>query len=252
MIAQFFEVQIKDGQINRYLDLAASLKPALQAMGGCLFIDRFKSLSRNNLLLSYQIWQDEGSMVAWRVDPAHHKVQEAGRERIFDDYRIRIGQVIYEERPGQSVWCPARLGAYNDPKRRPPTFVVAAEFRHQGRSLASSWTGEVFESVYRPGIFALLVDVPSVEDGIACGRRLLADPTTEYFRVIEVARDYGMFNRGEAPQYYPPVQSRCRCARGREMRRIVAALSSTGCSSCFTTTPLPGCTLWPAPCSPCS
>jgi hypothetical protein len=45
-------VQIKDGRVNTYMDLAASLKPALTAMGGCLFIDRFKSLTRENLLLS--------------------------------------------------------------------------------------------------------------------------------------------------------------------------------------------------------
>src|SRR5262249_58421568 len=72
MISQFFEVQIKEGLINRYMDLAASLKPALTAMGGCLFIDRFKSLTRENLLLSYQIWQDEGSMTACRARRRHH------------------------------------------------------------------------------------------------------------------------------------------------------------------------------------
>src|SRR3954466_12077024 len=127
MIAQFFEVQIKEGQINRYLDLAASLKPSLEAMGGCLFMDRFKSLNRKNLLLSYQIWQDEGSMIAWRGDPKHHKVQEAGREQVFDDYRIRISQVLHEERPKKSAWRPERLSAYNDPQRRPPTTIVASE-----------------------------------------------------------------------------------------------------------------------------
>ena len=83
MISQFFEVQIKEGQVDRYLSLAASLRPSLDAMGGCLFIDRFKSLSRKNLLLSYQIWQDEGSMIAWRVDPTHHIVQETGREKFL-------------------------------------------------------------------------------------------------------------------------------------------------------------------------
>src|SRR5256885_10803008 len=97
MIAQFFEVQIKEGQINRYLDLAASLKPSLEAMGGCLFIDRFKSLNRKNLLLSYQIWQDEGSMIAWRGDPKHHKGQEVGREQVFDAYRIRISQGLSQD-----------------------------------------------------------------------------------------------------------------------------------------------------------
>jgi quinol monooxygenase YgiN len=46
----------------QYLDLAAALKPDLEAMSGCLFIDRFRSLTRENLLLSYQIWQDEAAL----------------------------------------------------------------------------------------------------------------------------------------------------------------------------------------------
>src|SRR5262245_52878964 len=169
MMSQFFEIQIKEGRIDHYLDFAAALKPSLEAMGGCLFIDRFKSLTRRNCLLSYQIWQDEGSMVAWRVDPKHHAVQEAGRERILDDYRIRISQVVYEERPAGSVWRPERLSPYNDPKRRPPTFVVAAESRNPGLPLETPWARDDFESVYRPGIFAHLVDVPSPDDGIALG-----------------------------------------------------------------------------------
>ncbi len=174
-------------------------------MGGCLFIDRFKSLSRKNLVLSYQIWQDEGSMIAWRVDPKHHAVQETGREKVFDDYRIRIAQVLHEERPGKSPWRPERLSPYNDPKRRPPTFVVASESRSPELPVQRNWKRDVFESVYRPGVFAHLVDVPSSEEGITLGQRLLSDSATEYFRVIEVLRDYGMFDRVEAPQYYPPV-----------------------------------------------
>src|SRR5437660_12619850 len=109
MIGLFFEVETRPGRRDQYLDLAASLKPELEAMGGCLFIDRFRSLTRSNLLLSYQIWQDEGSMIAWRVDPKHHTVQEAGREKIFDDYRIRISQVLHEERPAKAPWRPERL-----------------------------------------------------------------------------------------------------------------------------------------------
>jgi heme-degrading monooxygenase HmoA len=205
MISQFFEVQMREGQINRYLDLAASLKPSLELMGGCLLIDRFKSLSRKNLLLSYQIWQDEGSMIAWRVDAKHHTVQEIGREQVFADYRIRIAQVIHEERPEKAAWRPERLSPYNDPKRRPPTFVVASESRNRQLPAESPLKRDVFESVYRPGIFAHLVDVPSPDAGLDFGRQLFADSTTEYFRVFEVMRDYGMFNRGEAPQYYAPV-----------------------------------------------
>lgn len=206
MISLFFEVQIKEGQVDRYLDLAASLKPSLEAMGGCLFLDRFRSLTRKNLVLSYQIWEDEGSMTAWRVDPKHHTVQAAGRERVFDDYRIRVSQVLHEEKPGKPAWRPERLSPYNDPKRRPPTFVLVSESRSAKLPLETQWTHDVFESVYRPGVFAHVVGVPSPAEGIATGRELFAEPTTGYFRVLEVMRDYGMFARAEAPQYYPPVR----------------------------------------------
>jgi heme-degrading monooxygenase HmoA len=210
LISQFFEVQIKEGRINRYLDLAASLKPSLEAMGGCLCLDRFKSLTRKNLLLSYQIWRDEGSMIAWRVDAKHHSVQETGREQVFADYRIRIAQVIHEERPEKSAWRPERLSPYNDPERQPPTFVVASESQNRELPIETHWKRDAFESVYRPGVFAHLVDVPSSDAGVSFGRQLFADSTSEYFRVFEVMRDYGMFNRAEAPQYYPPVPAATR------------------------------------------
>jgi heme-degrading monooxygenase HmoA len=159
MISQFFDVQIKAGLINRYMDLAASLKPALTAMGGCLFIDRFKSLARENLLLSYQIWQDEGAMTAWRADANHHGIQKTGREKIFSDYRIRIAQVIYEARPGKPVWQPERRTSYNDPARRPPTYVIASESKDAELPVTTQWRRDCFESMSRAGYFAHLVDL---------------------------------------------------------------------------------------------
>ena len=206
MICQFFEVQTKPGHRDQYLDLAASLRPALDAMGGCLFIDRFRSLSRENLLLSYQIWQDEGALTAWRVHGPHHKIQEIGRERVFSDYRIRIAQVIHEARPNQPVWRPDRRTPYNDPARRRPTYVLAAESKSAELPVSTEWRRDAFSSVYREGIFAHLIDVPDQQSGIAFGASLFDDPTTEYFRVFEVMRDYGMYDRTEAPQYYPPVE----------------------------------------------
>ena len=60
----------------------------------------------------------------------------------------------------------------------------------------------------------------------------------EYFRIVEVMRDYGMYDRAEAPQYYPPVEtettvvgcgesatSSVRCTI-RSMRRVVACTLS--------------------------
>src|SRR5262245_61107363 len=208
MIGLFFEVQSREGHQDQYLNLAASLRPALDAIGGCLFIDRFKSLSRKNLLLSYQIWQDEASLTAWRVHGGHHKVQEMGRGEVFADYRIRIAQVIHEARPGQAVWKPERRTPYNDPARRQPTYVLAAESASAALPVESDWRRDAFESVYRENHFVELIDLPDPQSGIAFGARLLADGATEIVRVFEVMRDYGMYERAEAPQYYPPVERR--------------------------------------------
>ena len=208
MIGLFFEVQTRDGHRDQYLNLAASLKPELEAMGGCLFIDRFKSVTRENLLLSYQIWQDEAALTAWRAHGQHHEVQEIGRERVFDDYRIRVAQVIHEARPGQPIWQPERRTPYNDPARRQPTYVLAAESKSGKLPVQTEWRRDAFKSVYRDGCFAHLIDLPDPYSGIDFGTQLLADPDTEYFRIFEVMRDYGMYDRTEAPQYYPPVERR--------------------------------------------
>jgi heme-degrading monooxygenase HmoA len=206
MIGLFFEVQTKQGHRDQYLDLAASLRPALDANGGCLFIDRFQHLSRDNLLLSYQIWQDEGALTAWRVHAKHHRVQEIGRDAVFSDYRIRIAQMIHEAKPKQPVWQPERRTPYNDPARRAPTYVLAAESKNAELPVKTERQHDAFTSVYRQGQFAHLIDMPDPQTGIAFGERLFADPTTEYVRLFEVMRDYGMYERGEAPQYYPPVE----------------------------------------------
>ena len=210
-VAQFFEVQSRPGHVDTYLELAASLRPALDRMGGCLSIDRFRSFSRPDLLLSYQIWHDEAMLVAWRAHGQHHAVQCIGREKIFSDYRIRVAQVVREQFPGGETWTPARLSAYNDPARRPPTFVVIAESSRDATAACAVVAADAFESVYRPGRFLHLFDVPSLAAGTALGAALLADAATDSVRVFEVYRDYGMFDRREAPQYYPPVT---RCPHG--------------------------------------
>jgi heme-degrading monooxygenase HmoA len=204
MLSLFFEVEIKPGRVDQYLNLAASLKPELEAMGGCLFLDRFKSLSRDNLILSYQIWQDEGSLTAWRVQAHHHDVQTLGRDKVFSNYRIRVAQVIFEAKRGQPVWQPESRSLYNDPKRRPPTYVLATESKSVKLPVACNWHNEAFASVYREGQYAHLIELPDEQCGVALAPRLFDEPSTDYVRIVEVVRDYGMYDRTEAPQFYPP------------------------------------------------
>src|ERR1700752_4437369 len=139
MIGLFFEVQTRPGHRDQYLDLAPSLKPALEATGGCLSIELFRSLTGEDLLLSYQIWEDEGALTAWRVHGQHHKVQELGRERVFADYRIRIAQVIHEARPEKPAWQRERRTAYTDPARGKPTYVLSAESKRADLPVQTGW-----------------------------------------------------------------------------------------------------------------
>ena len=85
------------------------------------FIDRFRSLTQENLLLSYQIWQDEGVFDGAAGPTPAIMMSRPSAAKVFSDYRIRVAQVIHEQRPGQPVWQPERRTPYNDPARRKPT-----------------------------------------------------------------------------------------------------------------------------------
>lgn len=200
MIALFFEVKPGPGQMQRYLDMAAALRPKLDACGGCLFIDRFRSRRRDGWLLSYQIWQDEASLVRWRVNESHHQAQTAGRKSILEDYRLRVAQVVREETPGRPVWQPTRLNTYNDPARTVPrycTMIESTRPQFDGRPLE-------FESLYRPGEYAELAVAGSLLQALDLSEQCRVDDSVR-FRICEVERDYGLHDRSQAPTFYPPV-----------------------------------------------
>lgn len=205
MLALFFEVTPRPGQMDRYLAMAAALKPKLDALGGCLFIDRFRNLARPDSLLSCQMWRDEAALTAWRVHEAHHQTQEAGRNAVFSDYRLRVAEVIREEEPGKPAWQPQRLSAYNDPGAKTPRYVVLAESTSATLDAPAGVTHEAFESINRKGEFAHLFTVPNLPTALEITENCRIGAPAYRFRIGEVERDYSMHERGEAPQYYPPV-----------------------------------------------
>ena len=205
MLALFFEVTPKPGAIDRYLAMAAALKPKLDASGGCLFIDRFRNLERGDSLLSFQIWRDEAALTAWRVHEVHHRTQEAGRAEVFSDYRLRVAQVVREEEPGKPAWQPQRLTAWNDPASRPPRHMVFAESTSAALDAPAGVGHETFESINRAGEFAHLFTVPDLATALELTENCRIGAPAYRFRICEIERDYGMFERAEAPQYYPPA-----------------------------------------------
>ncbi|MBK5072850.1 antibiotic biosynthesis monooxygenase [Budviciaceae bacterium CWB-B4] len=94
MIAVIFEVQIKQGHKQAYLDLAAELKPLLVEMDGFISIERFESLSEPGKILSLSFWRDEEAVLQWRQLELHRQAQAKGRAAIFNDYRLKIAGII--------------------------------------------------------------------------------------------------------------------------------------------------------------
>lgn len=94
MIAIIFEVSPGPGKKQTYLDIAAALKPQLEKIDGFISIERFESLSTPGKLLSLSFFRDEAAVLEWRRLEAHRKAQSRGREDVFEDYRLRVAQVL--------------------------------------------------------------------------------------------------------------------------------------------------------------
>ena len=94
MIAVIFEVTPADGQRERYLDLAAQLRPQLETIDGFISVERFQSLAQPDKLVSLSFWRDEAAVRRWRELEVHRWAQRAGRNGVFADYRLRVAHVL--------------------------------------------------------------------------------------------------------------------------------------------------------------
>jgi len=202
MIGLFFEVMPRPGHEQAYFEIAAGLRPELDKNPGLLFIDRFKSMGRPGLVLSHSHWRDEASLAGWRTHAKHHAAQIAGRKQHFEDYRLRICQLVCE---WNQAGAPRQLEAtnsYNDPALQQERFMIASTANSPVNGGAES---DILKSVSREREYIVLTGAPCRSDGLRMVEELsLADAITSA-RLYLVSRDYGMFDRKDAPQYYPPL-----------------------------------------------
>jgi heme-degrading monooxygenase HmoA len=93
MYAVIFEVEPRPGRQGDYLDIAAALRPQLEAIDGFISIERFESLAQKGKLLSLSFWRDADAVRRWREHAEHRAAQAKGRGEIFADYRISVVSV---------------------------------------------------------------------------------------------------------------------------------------------------------------
>jgi hypothetical protein len=55
--------------------------------------------SRPGWILSHSTWRDEKSVVRWRTVAKHHETQQRGRDEVFQDYHLRVGEIVLDTAP---------------------------------------------------------------------------------------------------------------------------------------------------------
>ena len=85
-----FEVKPTKAGMQKYLDLAAMLKPMLAGFEGFIRAERFSSLNEDGKLLSMNVWTDETAVERWRNVMQHRMSQKEGREKLFESYKITV------------------------------------------------------------------------------------------------------------------------------------------------------------------
>ena len=203
MHALFFELTPRPGHESHYFERAAALRPVLEQNKGLLFIDRFKSMARPEVILSHSLWKDEASLAKWRTNAQHHAAQTAGRNVHFSDYRLRIAQVIASAAPGEETQCWPESNAYNDTSLTPERHLVVVQSNRE----PFDCQGEAFSSVNRENAFVSVVSVDSRSQGDELLTAAGASDTVETAKLCLISRDYGMYEREEAPQFFPMKNS---------------------------------------------
>lgn len=221
MFSVLFEVHPKTDQWDAYLGNARMLRPELERVDGFIDNIRYKSLTRDGWILSLSGWRDEKAVVRWRTAMRHHMVQEKGRSEILLDYHLRVGQItqdtripegcrLEEQRLDETVVGDGTTVTLID-GRQPPEWVSqakpddVAQWLGLARDASGLVAWDVSDAVLTPGDIILLIVWKDKADAEAFERKAALRDGAR-LRHVRVVRDYGMFDRREAPQYYPDAK----------------------------------------------
>jgi heme-degrading monooxygenase HmoA len=221
MFSVLFEVYPKPDQWDAYLGYAKMLRPELEQIRGFIDNIRYRSLTREGWILSLSSWHDEKALVRWRTKAHHHDVQEKGRSEVLRDYRLRVGQVTEDTRPPDGYALQEQR--FDETEAGQGTTVTLIDGKRQPEwvqrtnpSDVAEWLGldpratdlvswDVFDAVLTPGDIILMMSWRDVAAAESFENTVELEDDTR-LRRVRVVRDYGMFDRREAPQYYPDVK----------------------------------------------
>jgi heme-degrading monooxygenase HmoA len=219
MFAVIFEVQPKKDHWDDYLNLAKQLRPKLEAIDGFIDNERFGSAKVEGRLVSLSTWRDEKSVVRWRTQGEHHGVQEKGRFQVFEDYHLRVGEIVFDSAPAEGNQVVAeRFDETEIGEAKICTLTevsLAAKPKSTGQLIRHLQLDpradglldcELFESITNPGKLLVLGSWRDHAAAKTWDPLPFEGAADIRHRQVRVIRDYGMVDRCEAPQFYRPVR----------------------------------------------
>ena len=111
MIAVIFEVEPYPEYKGSYLEVAASMRALVQEVDGFISVERFQSLTNENKLLSLSYFRDEKAVEDWRNLVAHRKAQAKGRDKLFQNYRLKVASILRDYGPNDRAEAPTDSNA---------------------------------------------------------------------------------------------------------------------------------------------
>jgi heme-degrading monooxygenase HmoA len=204
MFVVLFEVQPKREQWDRYLELAAMLRPELLQIRGFIDNERYSSERTEGRLLSLSTWEDEKALIRWRTQARHHDVQRQGRFEVFEDYHLRVGEVL-----GDSDQDDLRHSRLDVTEAGAAPAVTVTEMLAEGKLSLLPSSADLLDAESYSGITVTgkRLTLASWRSDDAAGAWIERQPAGARHRHIRIIRDYGMHRREEAPQYFPAMDA---------------------------------------------
>ncbi|KAL8942669.1 MAG: hypothetical protein Q9216_001523 [Gyalolechia sp. 2 TL-2023] len=207
-----FQLQIPPSRVATSGAYYAQLQPILHAQPGFLSEIPYASPTAEGKQVLIARFVDEAAEMAWRLQHDHLQIQRKGREDVFDDYRLRVGGEVWLDEAGSSD--NAGMGGGKELR------IVALYERPvvEGRGERVSPAGGLGdlidpEKVGEVDVAGGLADLDVYQGEKSfvwiCGWKSLAAAVgfskavkrveSDGLIFLEVKRDYGRFERKEAP-----------------------------------------------------
>lgn len=88
MIVAIFRARVRPENAEEYYALADEMGEIARAMPG--FISWKGYFAEDGERVSVHEWESAEALEAWRTHPEHLRIQELGREKLYDEYTLHV------------------------------------------------------------------------------------------------------------------------------------------------------------------